>query len=218
MNKGIKTVIAVAVLAGLSGCTSSAQRMYECEEQGISRDACYQVEQGRKQSINAQAEAQAMRNAQAQYPVKAVDTSEGHHHHKKYYDDDSSNQYGQSVHRQNKYETSCSDLKNFVEKGVELTPPQEQQLGKCHLSATAKPEHVIDKGYHPTGKAHTWKGYGITVKQHADGQVFVDDMAALQTENNEHAKVYQSGLYNVIIHDNGKVDLMNNGQFVGHLK
>lgn len=211
MNKSIKAIVAVAVLAGLAGCTSSAQRMYECEEQGISRDACYQVEQGRQQSINAQAQAQAMRNAQAQYPVKAVDMSEGHHHHKKHHDDDTSNQYGQSAHRQNKYETSCSDLKNFVEQGVELTPAQEQQAGKCHLSATAKPAHVV-------GKAHTWKGYGVTVKQHADGQVFVDDIAALQIEDNEHAKVYQSGLYNVIIRDNGKADLMNKGQFVGHLK
>lgn len=161
MNKGIKAIVAVAVLAGLSGCTSSAQRMN---------------------------------------------------------DDDSSDRYSQSAHRQNKYQTSCSDLKNFVEQGVELTPAQEQQSEKCPLSATAKSEHVVDKGYHPTGKAHTWKGYGVTVKQHADGQVFVDDSPALQMEDNEHAKVYQSGLFNVIIHDSGRVDLMNNGQFVGHLK
>ncbi len=59
----------------LTGCQSSADRMHECEAQGVSRDTCYQVEQSRKQGINDQAMAQAYRNA------AAVDLSGKKHQH-----------------------------------------------------------------------------------------------------------------------------------------
>ncbi|WP_239497184.1 hypothetical protein [Franconibacter helveticus] len=68
------------LVAGITGCTSSAQRMHECEAQGISRDACYIAEQNRINGINAQAQAQAMRNAQALYPVQPAEKAHKHLH------------------------------------------------------------------------------------------------------------------------------------------
>lgn len=72
MNKFVILPVFVSVL--LAGCKSSADRMYECEAQGISRDTCYQVEQSRKQGINDQAMAQAYRNA------TSADLSGNKHH------------------------------------------------------------------------------------------------------------------------------------------
>ncbi|MEE1913423.1 hypothetical protein [Aeromonas caviae] len=47
----------------LAGCASPAQRMTECQAQGISKDACYQAEQNRQASIMNAAEKQALENA-----------------------------------------------------------------------------------------------------------------------------------------------------------
>ena len=47
----------------LAGCASPAQRMAECQAQGISKDACYQAEQNRQASIMNAAEKQALENA-----------------------------------------------------------------------------------------------------------------------------------------------------------
>ncbi|HDV7160147.1 TPA: hypothetical protein ACVEY8_001783 [Yersinia enterocolitica] len=51
----------IAVL--LSGCSSQAARMADCEAKGVSRDICYLAEQNRINTLNAAAEAQALRNA-----------------------------------------------------------------------------------------------------------------------------------------------------------
>lgn len=81
------TVIASAVL--LSGCTSSAERMYECESHGVSRDACYVAEQNRKATINATAQKQAMENANDLYGAKGTETNKARHHHRhRDYDED----------------------------------------------------------------------------------------------------------------------------------
>jgi len=41
----MKKIILFVSLAGLlAGCASPAQRMAECQAQGISKDACYQAE------------------------------------------------------------------------------------------------------------------------------------------------------------------------------
>jgi hypothetical protein len=54
----------VMVMAGaLAGCSSPAQRMAECQAQGISKDTCYLSEQNRQNSINNAAMKQAMENA-----------------------------------------------------------------------------------------------------------------------------------------------------------
>lgn len=55
-------MIAIAVSA-LSACSSPAERMANCEAQGVSRDTCYLAEQNRTTAINAAAEKQAMENA-----------------------------------------------------------------------------------------------------------------------------------------------------------
>lgn len=47
----------------LAGCSSPAQRMAECEAQGISKDTCYLSEQNRQQGINNAAMAAAYANA-----------------------------------------------------------------------------------------------------------------------------------------------------------
>ncbi len=47
----------------LMGCTSPAERMADCQAQGVSRDTCYMAEQNRRNAMNQMAEEQAMRNA-----------------------------------------------------------------------------------------------------------------------------------------------------------
>ncbi|HGH4609501.1 TPA: hypothetical protein ACJIWU_000048 [Enterobacter chengduensis] len=74
MNKLMIVALSVSALAG---CTSQAQRMADCEAQGISRDACYIAEQNRQATINASAEKQAMENAQALYPVQKAQSAHG---------------------------------------------------------------------------------------------------------------------------------------------
>lgn len=54
----------ILAVSALAACTSPAQRMANCQAQGISRDTCYQTEQNRQSAINAAAEKQALENAQ----------------------------------------------------------------------------------------------------------------------------------------------------------
>lgn len=75
-----KLAILAAVLA-LAGCKSAADRMYECEAQGVSRDACYLAEQNRRSNINAAAQKQAMENAAELYGPKGTETNGHKHHH-----------------------------------------------------------------------------------------------------------------------------------------
>lgn len=57
-------VLAVVVSSAfLAGCTTPAQRMAECEAQGISKDTCYLSEQNRQQGINNAAMTAAYANA-----------------------------------------------------------------------------------------------------------------------------------------------------------
>lgn len=56
-------MIIVAASAVLSGCSSPAQRMAECEAQGISKDTCYLAEHNRQDSINNAAQNAAYANA-----------------------------------------------------------------------------------------------------------------------------------------------------------
>jgi len=119
MNKKLFLLVPVAFLAG---CTSAAQRMNDCEAQGISRDACYVAEQNRQNGINAQAQAQAMRNAQALYPVEPA-AGYKHHH--------DSTQFAQAAHK-NRDTISCDDLRRFIDAGIALTPGQQKQIPNCH--------------------------------------------------------------------------------------
>lgn len=82
-------LVAIVLLAG---CTSSAQRMYECEASGVSKDACYVAEQNRKANLNGAAQTAAFANAAAAVNGKSsTSSSEGHHHkHKRHQDTDES--------------------------------------------------------------------------------------------------------------------------------
>lgn len=66
-----KLMMVVSVMAVLTGCSSQASRMADCEAKGVSRDTCYLAEQNRQAAINGAAEKQALENAQAQYPQHA---------------------------------------------------------------------------------------------------------------------------------------------------
>lgn len=80
----IKLISLVMISLALAGCKSSAERMYECEAQGVSRDACYVAEQNRKDGVNAQAQKQAMENANDLYGAKGTETRKQNHHSRGY--------------------------------------------------------------------------------------------------------------------------------------
>lgn len=70
------SMLLLALSAAIAiGCSSPAQRMAECEAQGISKDACYIAEQNKQATVNAAAEKQALENAQALYPVQKAQSS-----------------------------------------------------------------------------------------------------------------------------------------------
>ncbi|WP_410750658.1 hypothetical protein [Citrobacter sp. U14242] len=80
----MKKLIMIAVMGGLlAGCSSEASRMNDCQNKGISRDACYVAEQNRQATINAAAEKQAMENAQNLYSTNGGNS----HHHQKHNND-----------------------------------------------------------------------------------------------------------------------------------
>ncbi|EDL8065285.1 hypothetical protein CTA21_24530 [Salmonella enterica] len=72
-----KLILGAAILL-LAGCKSAADRMYECEAQGVSRDACYMAEQNRQASMNNAAQNAAYQNARD----AVAEPSEPTHHHK----------------------------------------------------------------------------------------------------------------------------------------
>ncbi|HGH4634689.1 TPA: hypothetical protein ACJIWT_001206 [Enterobacter bugandensis] len=62
----IKSLLAVLIAGAailLSACTSPAQRMAECERQGISKDTSYLAEQNRQNAYNEAAQNAAWANA-----------------------------------------------------------------------------------------------------------------------------------------------------------
>ncbi|WP_134185076.1 hypothetical protein [Buttiauxella sp. BIGb0552] len=58
-----KVMLMLVMAAALAGCSSPAQRMADCQAQGISKDTCYLSEQNRQNSVNNAAMKQAMENA-----------------------------------------------------------------------------------------------------------------------------------------------------------
>lgn len=63
MKKTLLAVVMAGATALLSACTSPAQRMAECERQGISKDTCYLAEQNRQITYNESAQNAAWANA-----------------------------------------------------------------------------------------------------------------------------------------------------------
>lgn len=90
----MKKIISLAVITlALAGCKSAADRMYECEAHGISRDACYVAEQNRQSNINAAATKQAMENANDLYGAKGTEVNKHHHKHHEDIQQDDDNDY-----------------------------------------------------------------------------------------------------------------------------
>lgn len=128
LMKSTSFILSLMAFMILSGCTSPAQRMANCEAQGISKDTCYLSEQNRQQSINNAAEAAALNNAAQAVRHQYVPT-----------------QHGQSAKRQ---KTSCDDLYLFQSKGIEMTPLQYDELAACHRALSSKPgTSSVWKGY-----------------------------------------------------------------------
>lgn len=63
MKKTLLAVVMAGATALLSACTTPAQRMAECERQGISKDTCYLAEQNRQNAYNESAQNAAWANA-----------------------------------------------------------------------------------------------------------------------------------------------------------
>ncbi|TBX36903.1 hypothetical protein EYY67_01900 [Rahnella victoriana] len=63
----MKKLLVIAALTLLSGCSTQASRMADCQSQGISKDTCYMAEQNRQTSIQSVALKQAMENSAKQY-------------------------------------------------------------------------------------------------------------------------------------------------------
>jgi hypothetical protein len=73
--KHVSMLLLALSAAIAAGCSSPAQRMAECEAQGVSKDACYIAEQNKQTAVNAAAEKQALENAQALYPVQKAQSA-----------------------------------------------------------------------------------------------------------------------------------------------
>ncbi len=58
-----KIILFVPLIGLLAGCSSPAQRMADCQAQGISKDTCYLAEQNRQTALQATYQKQAMENA-----------------------------------------------------------------------------------------------------------------------------------------------------------
>lgn len=94
----MKKVLALSVVAAamlLAGCKSAADRMFECESHGVSRDACYVAEQNRQANLNGAAQKQAYENAkEAAFGTGAIGgeqkAKKHHQHHQESNDDDDS--------------------------------------------------------------------------------------------------------------------------------
>ena len=69
----------------LAACSSPAQRMRDCQDQGASYDTCYLAEQNRQAAnaaaMNGAAEKQALENARKAFEDQSSDTSHHHKHH-----------------------------------------------------------------------------------------------------------------------------------------
>ncbi|EPT1451956.1 hypothetical protein ACVOZ6_003544 [Escherichia coli] len=75
-----KLIVGVAILL-LAGCKSAADRMYECEAHGVSRDACYMAEQNRQASMNNAAQNAAYQNARDAVMSSSEPAEHKHHKH-----------------------------------------------------------------------------------------------------------------------------------------
>lgn len=109
------------------------------------------------------------------------------------------------------------------------------------IMATVSPAHAISEAYRkqlqrehktqldelneyqaPVAKATHFKAvhakkYGVDFKRGRDGIAYMDGSACAVEEQNAQAAAYQCGIHTVVVRAAGRIDLMKNGQFVGHM-
>ncbi|MCX8985126.1 hypothetical protein [Citrobacter portucalensis] len=66
-------------------------------------------------------------------------------------------------------------------------------------------------------KAVHAKKYGVDFKRGTDGIAYANGSACATDEQNAQAASYQCGIHAVVVRATGRVDLLKNGQFVGHM-
>ncbi|EON2338937.1 hypothetical protein ACLLKL_001905 [Escherichia coli] len=91
---------------------------------------------------------------------------------------------------------------------AELERTHTTQVQDAHSGHQAQHAHI--------SAVHVSK-FGQDFKRGADGIAYFNGKACAQDEVSADATVYSSGTYTIIVRRTGKVDLMNNGQFVGHM-
>lgn len=75
------TLTALVAAALLTGCSTQACRIRDCEDQGISRDTCYLAEKNHQAAMSAVAEKQALENQRVLFDKSSSDTSRHSHKH-----------------------------------------------------------------------------------------------------------------------------------------
>ncbi|WP_211449602.1 hypothetical protein [Enterobacter mori] len=145
----MKLVMVVIGVSLLAACSSPAQRISECEAQGISKDTCYLAEQNKQASINAAAEKQALENA-----ANAVQHAQTTH-----------------KHREELAKSGCTQVAEA--NGECSTKPTQKDRNFKQLSSEAEAvmngtindgsEFLLGQGWKPNeGKWHK-QGYTLTL-------------------------------------------------------
>lgn len=62
------------------------------------------------------------------------------------------------------------------------------------------------------------KAHGVAFRRSRDGFAYINDKPAALDESNADANVYSAGLITVIVYKTGKINAMQDGQFLGRLK
>jgi hypothetical protein len=68
-----------------------------------------------------------------------------------------------------------------------------------------------------THTAQSYNGYGVSFRVDNGYFAYLDDKPCALDEKTSNATVYSSGLYQVIVYKTGKVALIKQGVYVGHL-
>lgn len=68
-----------------------------------------------------------------------------------------------------------------------------------------------------THTAQSYNGYGVSFRVDNGYFAYLDDKPCALDEETSNATVYSSGLYQVIVYKTGKVALIKQGVYVGHL-
>lgn len=108
----------------------------------------------------------------------------------------------------------------FAPKAHAISEGYRKQLEREHKTQTQDATGTAAPAAYKPGHLtpiHV-KKYGVDFKRSADGFAYLDGSACAVEEQAAQAIVYQCGIHLVTVRKNGHVDLMKNGQFVGHMK